>query len=96
MLAQILSEPSGQPSTMRVITLVAHVAFWGVWAALSIMAGRMIQIEEPVLLLLLGQSGLKLGQRWVEGKSSVATASQGGRKTLPTVELPTSRPAAAP
>lgn len=95
MIRDILADPNGQPSTMRLITLIMVVSIMGVWVYGSITAGGPIPLPEELLYLLLGQGGLKAAQRWAEERAKTASVSD-LVTTIADRVVPRERPPAPP
>lgn len=70
MFEKLLADVHGQPSTMRLVTLVVVVGVVGVWAYCSVKSGEILPLPDELVTLLLGQTGLKAAQRLWERSGS--------------------------
>ena len=63
----LFAEPSGQLSSMRLLTAFVVVAVVGTWSALSLLRGEFLTMSPDQVGLVLGALGLKGWQRGKEG-----------------------------
>lgn len=73
-LTQAVSESDGNPSTMRIATLLVVGCVMGVWVTLSIKAGTIQPLSPEQVAAVLGALGLKAWQRGREGDATAAPA----------------------
>jgi len=69
-LNELFSDGDGQPSMIRVLTMMVVVTVVGVWAALSIKAGRMLPLDWSQVGLVGGAFGFKALQSFAENGNS--------------------------
>ena len=67
-LSQLLSEGDGNPSTMRVATLLIVLVILGVESYAALRHGTSMQISLDEVALITAALGAKLWQRRVEGR----------------------------
>lgn len=76
LLLNFLAGPSGKTSSMRVATLLVVVGVLGPWAWVYVESGGAQQLDNDMVLLVLGALGIKGWQRSVEQRDGGSKSGQ--------------------
>lgn len=74
-LVTALSGMSGEPSTMRLATIIIVTCVMGTWMVTSIQNGIMVPLDKELVYLVLGTLGVKAWQRGKETSPATSETS---------------------